>query len=209
MVAIADGALDNWGWLGSLTPDFEMIDFRHACQRLAAVADCAFGSGRKRDEWLERYRGVLRNDPNGIGKVIDAIRFLHPKRPADDGIWRELGFFRRNRRRMHYREATAVGFHVGSGPMEAANRMLVTQRMKHSGQRWGRNGGHAVLSLRAQRESGRFDAAWRHVGDIWRQEWPPVNADNPPGAPTGTATRQDGRALASSRNPNVRLVPAA
>ena len=38
--------------------------------------------------------------------------------------------------------------------------MLVTHRLKRSGQRWGRDGGQGVLAFRALLKSDRFDRAW-------------------------------------------------
>ena len=61
---------------------------------------------------------------------------------------------------MNYAEAASAGFAIGSGAVEAANKVPVTSRMKRSGQRWGREGGQGVLTFRALIKSGRFDKAW-------------------------------------------------
>ena len=53
------------------------------------------------------------------------------------------------------------GYPIGSGEGEAANKLLVVQRLKRSGQSWGRDGGQGMLSQRALLKSGRFDRAWR------------------------------------------------
>ena len=45
--------------------------------------------------------------------------------------------------------------------VEAANKTLVTQRMKRSGMRWRIVGGQAVLTFRALIKSGRFERAWK------------------------------------------------
>ena len=45
LVAVADGAPDNWTWLESLEPDRSLVDFWHSCQHLKACADDAFGEG--------------------------------------------------------------------------------------------------------------------------------------------------------------------
>ena len=47
----------------------------------------------------------------------------------------------------------------GSGVVEAANKVLVNQRMKRA--RWSVDGGQNVLTFRALMMSGRFDAAWQ------------------------------------------------
>ena len=55
---------------------------------------------------------------------------------------------------MHYAAAADAGYAIGSGSVESANKVLVTSRMKRSGQSWGRDGGQTFRSLL---KSGRFD----------------------------------------------------
>ena len=91
---------------------------------------------------------------------------------------RALGYFRNNRRRMNYDHIAKAGYPIGSGEVEAANKVLVTQRLKRSGQSWGRNGGQAVLAYRALLKSDRFDRAWRMLVPFMsrsRQDWKPAN----------------------------------
>ncbi len=75
-------------------------------------------------------------------------------------IRREPAFFRNHRHRMDYAAAVVAGFPIGAGSVEAANKVLVTVRMKRSGQRWGSDGGQGVLTFRSLLKSGRFDRAW-------------------------------------------------
>ena len=122
--------------------------------------------------WFETYRHVLRHDPHGVAKVIRALRYLRDKagknRAARNAVARELAFFRKHRRRMRYRDLSDRRLAIGSGVVEAANKILVTQRikilvtqrMKRSGMRWRIHGGQAVLTVRALIKSGRFDRAW-------------------------------------------------
>lgn len=49
---------------------------------------------------------------------------------------------------------------IGSGPVEAACKTLVAQRMKQSGMRWGMHGGQGILTVRGWTQSERFDHAW-------------------------------------------------
>ena len=48
-------------------------------------------------------------------------------------IERELAFFRKHRKRMRYRDLSERGIAIGSALFKAANKTLVTQRMKRSG----------------------------------------------------------------------------
>ena len=93
-------------------------------------------------------------------KVINALWHLLGKEKGWAEIEQALGYFRRNRRRMNDHHIAKAGYPIGSGVVEAANKVLVTQRMKRSGQRWGRQGGQGVLAFRALLKSDRFDRAW-------------------------------------------------
>ena len=159
IVALADGAPDNWTFLESLSPRAQAVDFWHACEHLRTASDHAVDP-----RWFETYRHILRHDPHGSARVIRALRYLRDKagrnRAARAAIERELAFFRKHRKRMRYRDLSDRGIAVGSGVVEAANKTLVTQRMKRSGMRWRIAGGQAVLTVRALIKSGRFDRAW-------------------------------------------------
>ena len=158
IVAIAVGAADNWTFLETLSPETEVIDFWHACEHLQTASDHAVAPG-----WFEKYREILRHDPRGVAKVIRALRHLRDAAAAPDRAEteRELAFFRKHRHRMRYHALKEEGIAIGSGVVEAANKTLVTQRMKRSGMRWRIVGGQAVLTFRALIKSGRFERAWK------------------------------------------------
>ena len=62
------------------------------------------------------------------------------------------------------------GFMIGSGVVEAACKTLVTQRLKLSAMRWGRDGAQAVLTMRGWDQSDRFDEAWALVAATYERE---------------------------------------
>ncbi len=64
-----------------------------------------------------------------------------PSRRQRADIDRELSFFRKHRHRMRYHALKQQG--ICSGIVEAANKILVTQRMKRSGMRWRIVGGQS------------------------------------------------------------------
>ena len=82
---------------------------------------------------------------------------------------------------MRYRDLSNRGVAIGSGPalakagVEAASKILVTQRMKRTGVRWRIQGGQAVLTVRAFIKSGRFDRVW---AGLMRDVDTPVNDNN-------------------------------
>ena len=60
-----------------------------------------------------------------------------PKGRGSAEIQKVLGYFRNNRSRMNYYELAEEGYPIGSGEVEAANKMLVTHRLKGPGWRSG------------------------------------------------------------------------
>jgi len=181
LAVVADGAKDNWTFLESLSPDVTLVDFWHSTQHIKVAADAAFGADTAAGTaWFEKWRHVLRHDPKGVGKVIDALRHLLRKGKGADDVRRELAFFRSNRHRMHYAAAADAGYAIGSGSVESANKVLVTSRMKRSGQSWGRDGGQGVLTFRSPLKSGRFDRAWAAlVPSLSRSDgWKPPECAN-------------------------------
>lgn len=163
VVKLADGANDNWTYLSSILPEgIEILDFYHAAEHLNAAMASVYGDGtieaRKR---FAALRLVLREEADGIEKVIRALDYLRKKHPRNQRVAKELAYFRNNRHRMRYLEFSSEGLPIGSGIVEAACKTLVAQRMKQSGMRWEEKGGQAILTLRGWTQSGdRFDRAW-------------------------------------------------
>ena len=174
--AIADGARDNWDFLESFSPDVALNDFWHVAEYLKDAANAAFGRNCARnDAWFRKQCDVLRQCHDGVGKVVDALRYLKRKGKGGAELDRVLVYFRNGRRRMNYREAIDMGSPIGSGSVEAANKVLVAQRMKRAGQSWGRDGGQGVLTFRALHRSGRFDPAWAEIAKNWRGKYANLN----------------------------------
>ena len=78
-------------------PEAQAVDFRHSCEHLRTASDHAVDP-----RWFETYCHILRHNPHG--DVIRALRYLSDKagrgRTVRAAIERELGFFRKQRKRM-------------------------------------------------------------------------------------------------------------
>ena len=177
LVKIADGAKDNWTFLGEVLPQgVELIDFWHAAEHLNDAFDAAYGADDPQAmAQFEKYRHRLRHETGGVGRVIRALRYLRSQHPGNERIVQALGYFRNNQHRMGYAEAKAQGLPIGSGVVEATCKTLVTERLKRSGMRWSVRGGQAILTVRAWLQSNRFEAGWAVLSDTYRSE---VSAPN-------------------------------
>ena len=134
LVKVADGAKDNWTYLSDVLPaGTELVDFFHAVQHLKNAFDTAYGEHTtKADAQFHKYRHILRDEPEGIEKVIRALVHLHKKHPRRKKLKTELSYFRRHRARMQYAAAKAQNLPIGSGVVEAACKTLATQRLNGS-----------------------------------------------------------------------------
>jgi hypothetical protein len=162
VVKVADGAPDNWRYLGETLPfGVEVLDFYHATEHLGTALGAAYGEGTLpyQARW-ETLRTVLRDDPQGVDKVIGALERLRTRYPRRQALHKTLAYFREHRHRMRYADLQARNLPIGSGVVEAACKTLVSQRLKRAGMRWRTEGGQAILTFRALCQSGRFERAW-------------------------------------------------
>ena len=178
LVVSMDGEKDNWTFSKSLNPDVEVFDFWHAAECLKLAAGAAFGSDELAGtKWFEAKCHTLRHDPNGVVIVIDALRYLLRKGRGSAEIREKMGYFRNTSRRMNYYHVANNGYSIGSDQVEVANNVLVAERLKRFGQRWGRDDRRRVLAYRALLKSDHFDRAWRMVvsqKERSEKHWDPV-----------------------------------
>jgi hypothetical protein len=171
LVKLADGAKDNWSYLGTALPQGpEIIDFYHACDHLKHAFDAGYGENSSRSKaQFEKYRHLLRDEEEGVEKVIRALCHLRDTHPRKKKLSTELAYFRRYRHRMRYAIAQAQNLPIGSGVVEAACKTLATERMKRSGMRWRQAGGQAILTFRALHQSERFARGWKLLSSTYKR----------------------------------------
>jgi hypothetical protein len=141
-----------------------ILDFWHAAGHLAELAKALHptdeeAAGALAQQWCH----VMKHDGGGailgrlealdVGRRSEAVRETHR---------RVVGYVRNNEHRMDYPRYRSRGWQIGSGPVEAACKTVVGQRLKGGGMRWGEDGADAVCHLRAlwRSESGQWDAFW-------------------------------------------------
>jgi hypothetical protein len=171
VVKVADGAPDNWSYLGETLPfGVEVLDFYHATEHLSAALGAAYGEGTPTyQERVETLCTVLRDAPHGVDKVMGALGRLRTRYPRRQAIHKALAYFREHRHRMRYADLRARNLPIGSGVVEAACKTLVSQRLKRSGMRWRMDGGQAILTFRALCQSARFERAWSLLGETYKR----------------------------------------
>jgi len=148
------GARLEWTWV---------VDYYHASERLWAMAQALFGSGRESWAWVRKMQKLLLK-PGGVGRVLHSAAALRSrvqprgKRLAD--FRRAYKYLQARRRHLRYAEYRRAGVPIGSGVTEAACKTVYTQRLKLSGMRWQKAGAQTILTLRVILLSGVWEQVY-------------------------------------------------
>ena len=164
-VAISDGGSGLEDWLRGNFPRVEavILDFFHAAEYLSEWAKALYPdeaeAGRVAGEWCHRLK---HEGGAAVLAELGTIDVSGRGAPAREAHRVLLVYFGNQVHRMDYPAYRAKGWLIGSGPVEAACKQVVGQRMKGSGMRWGEAGADAVCHLRAlfRSEKGQWDAYW-------------------------------------------------
>lgn len=161
LVVLGDGAPWIWGLAAEHFPGaIEIVDLYHAREHLHALsALVAAALGADGPGWLADRLAEL--DRGDVAALLAATRQLALPDAQAKEVEKAIGYFETNRERMRYAQFRALGLFVGSGAVEAGCRAVVAQRLKLSGMRWTVRGASAIVSLRCEDASGRWDEVWK------------------------------------------------
>lgn len=163
-VVIGDGAVWIWDLAQTHYPyAAQIVDWYHAEERLWTVGQAVYGQGAEGAKaWVEgRLAQLWDGDLSG---VQHQLRGLKPRRSEVREIVRQaVVYFTNQAGRMQYPSYREKGYPLGSGPVESACKNLVGARLKRGGMRWSNEGAQAVLNLRSELLSNRWDEAWQHL----------------------------------------------
>ena len=163
-IALSDGGagLEDWLRVNFGRLDAVILDFYHAAEYLGDLAKALHpGDDGARETWLNDWCGRLKRE--GGAAVLDDLRASEVRgRTAKEALAEVVRYFGNQAHRMDYPSYVAKGRAIGSGPVEAACKTVVGQRMKGAGMRWGADGADALCHLRALFKSGdqQWDAYW-------------------------------------------------
>lgn len=131
----------------------QIVDWYHACEYLALIAQAAFGEDRQvADAWLEQTREELWQ--GRIQAILAPYRALAAKAP--EPVRKALSYYSNNEKRMNYAYLREQGYLIGSGTVESACKQIALLRLCCAGVRWSKDG--LVQTAKAR-------AAW--LSDAW------------------------------------------
>ena len=183
VVAMADGARENWEYFSELAKSLEIktieiVDFFHVSERLKKALDAYHGENSAESKAaFEEFKVLLMEAEDGVARVVRGLTY---RRDRSTG-WRrktiesQLKYFRRYRSRMNYKEFLDEKLPIGTGVIEATCKTLATERLKRSGMSWSIPGIQAVLTIRSLLQSDRWNAGWKLLAEVYRETVEPID----------------------------------
>jgi Uncharacterised protein family (UPF0236) len=160
-VIIGDGAEWIWNIAEQHFPGaIQIVDLYHARQHLWELARALYPSEEaKQKRWMMGQQSKL--DGGEIDKLVRYLRSVETADPQLADKFRvEADYFERNAARMRYPGFCAQKLFVGSGVIEAGCKTVIGSRLKQSGMFWTLRGANAIIALRCNRLSGKFEDYW-------------------------------------------------
>ena len=100
---------------------------------LKAALDAAYPKdNNKARAKFEHYKVILREEIDGVKRVLWALRHLRDQHKGNAVIASNVTYFTNNQHRMRYAVAKTKNYPIGSGVVEASCKTLVGQRLKTS-----------------------------------------------------------------------------
>ncbi len=137
---------------GQLLEWTRIVDFYHATEYLAQLAQVLFDDPRASQAWQRRMRRCLKHEPNAIFRIQHSAAKHHSElrltEKEEETYRKAYQYFNNQKEHMDYQTYRRLGLPIGSGITEAACKTVFTQRFKESGMSWGIEGGGVILTLR-------------------------------------------------------------
>jgi hypothetical protein len=135
LVFLGDGAEWIWNLVEEHYPEAtQIVDWFHATEYIAPVANVAFADQDQRQAWIRQVRTDLWE--GNLDAVVEAFDCLIAHKLAGEVAKKAATYFTNNHHRMNYAEYRAKGYQIGSGTVESGCKQIVTQRLKVAGAIW-------------------------------------------------------------------------
>ena len=156
-VVLGDGAAWIWNIANELFPQaIQIVDRFHAKEYLSRVGKDIYGpTSELATAWIQtRYREL---DAGQIDHIVAALQ-IHQNH--SDAARTAIDYCNTHRHRMAYPTFEAQGLCTSTGVLEAGCKITVGARLKQAGMHWSLHGANAIIALRCNRLSGRFEDFW-------------------------------------------------
>jgi hypothetical protein len=157
-VVLADGSIWIWNIADQHFPGaIQIVDIYHARQHIWGLAAKLFPDDQKqKNRWARKL--IRKLNAGSIKSLIAELRaFPGLSQELQATLHTEADYFERNAERMRYPKFRKMGLFVGSGVIEAGCKTVIGSRLKQSGMFWTVRGANAIIALRCNRLSGKFE----------------------------------------------------
>jgi hypothetical protein len=180
---VADGGAWIWERIGTIVHRaqldgvtiHEVLDCYHAAHHIS-LALAALGYGEKARMPLYReHRTLLRNGQ--WRRVVQELTDLAVDAAEDSKVWTEIAYLQKHgdAGRLKYPTFRGLGLPLGSGAIESTIRRVLNLRMKANSMYWREENAEAMLQIRAQILTNRWDERMkqvrRHLSRDGRAAW--------------------------------------
>lgn len=137
-----------------------ILDWAHASGYVHVAGHAAFEAPC--GEWCETQLGLLRSgEPVAVivalAELEDSLATTNPARTI---VAQSLAYLAKRLEQIQYAAFTMLGYPIGSGIVESANRTVVQARLKGPGMHWAASNVNPLLALRTAGCSNRWRATW-------------------------------------------------
>jgi hypothetical protein len=183
--AVTDGAEWEQGFIDSHREDaVRILDFSHAAEYVAAAGQAALGEGTPLFQaWLKDTLHELKHgQPEPVLQTLrDMLAEASLRGPGGQAvvetIQKSLTYLEKRRGHMDYSHFQALGYPIGSGSVESANKLVVEARLKGAGMHWARPHVDPMVALRNIACSDRWEEAWPQIARELRRQTAHSRAD--------------------------------
>ena len=157
LIFLGDGAEWIWNLVREHYPEaIQIVDWFHATEYIAPVAQAAFSDEAQHTTWTHRVRSALWE--GDLDRVIRAFQeyVAHPR--AGEAAAKAVTYFTNNRHRMDYPTFRARGYQIGSGTIESGCKRIATQRLKVAGAIWNEENATKTAKARGALLSAQWEA---------------------------------------------------
>jgi hypothetical protein len=161
----ADGGVWIWDRIPAVVrmaklervPQHEVLDCYHAAHHISLALAALELNETTRKPLYKEYRTALRNGK--WRQVVDELTDLAQDESEDSQVWTEINYLRKHgdAGRLKYPTFRGLGLPLGSGAIESSIRRVVNMRVKGNAIFWRQDTAEAILQLRAQVLTNRWD----------------------------------------------------
>jgi hypothetical protein len=161
--AVTDGADWLQGFIDLHRPDaLRILDFPHAAEHLALLIEALHQAGVTLPaNALERSLHLLKH--RGPALLLRWCDHLPGPITELEAVYKQLNYFRKRVGLMQYPLYRKLGWPIGSGMVESANKVVVEARLKGAGMHWEPTHVNPMLALRTAVCNERWLETWQEV----------------------------------------------